>query len=132
MTDHRTAVQEANAIYRRRSTLNTPEKRDEAIKVLAGHEVWSNANIHDITGASIWFIHLLAPKSAKTGGKINPETLEDIAEIIRQKDRGELDRSLFERVVDRGTSVYVLSRLSGYSITSTKRYAGRLKAREVA
>lgn len=126
MPDRRNAVREAHLIYKTKDSLDA-KKRDEKIALLVSHDLWSNRNIIAITGATPWFVTKVNRKTNKKGGNLNPESLETIERIIRLKDKGEVDRSLYEKVVADGTSVYVLAALLGEPVTTVKRRAGLIE-----
>lgn len=117
------ALQQAALIHRQAPTASL-EERERNVVLLDGPGIWSQAQIVAITHASRWQVHRLSKKSNRRGGKFNPESLPLLIEIRRHKDKGQLDRTLFARVVAQGTSPDMIARLTGYSSTSVKRYAG--------
>lgn len=60
-------------------------------------------------------------KSRKSGGKLNPEDLENIRTIIFAKSMNQIDWNLVADVIARGTSPEMLQKLTGLQPTMIRR-----------
>lgn len=119
MTDHRKELREAHDIHRRRATFDA-EQQERAIVKLAGHELWSMAQIAAIVGVPKHHVYKLVTKTDHTGGKFNPASIELILEEIANKDRNEPNRALTARILADGTSSYMLEKLTGQDVSTIK------------
>lgn len=127
MADNRKAVREAWQIYQRREGFDA-HKKDEAVRLLAGHGIWSLAHIAAIVGVSRDFVRTRYDKSDHTGGRFNPETLDLILEEFELKDRNESNEFLTARIIELGTSSGLLAKLIGQPWSTVKWRAGKAKA----
>jgi hypothetical protein len=94
--------------------------RDELIvliKDIASYNVISARQIARLSQGAISAssVTRIVKKRTKTGGKLNPESLEAIREIIFEFDLGRVDWQKVLGVISSGTSVEVFVRLSGIS-----------------
>ena len=120
---HAAAVAEAIAILKRKPTGR--KERLEAVARLARYGAFSNAQISRITGADARDVAPLTGKTDHSGGKLEPEALVLIGDIIKRHQAGEIDNTLFVRTVDAGTSSVVIGRLTGIPPRSVRRYIAR-------
>jgi hypothetical protein len=91
------------------------------INELSGTGLFSLRQISQLCGKSPSTLSRWQGRASKTGGKFSPEDLEMYRSIIFQKDLGELDWSQVFRVIDRGTSVDFLARITGLPKSSIHR-----------
>lgn len=91
------------------------------INELSGTGLFSLRQISQLCGKSPSTLSRWSGRSSKTGGKFNMEDLEMYRSIIFQKDMGELDWHQVYRVLDRGTSVDFLARITGLPKSSIHR-----------
>lgn len=119
MTSNRKAVREAYELYRRRDAF-TEMDRGNAVMLLAGQGIWSKAQIANITGATSTYVKKNVEKTDHTGGRFNPDTFDLILELVDINQAGERNPRLVAAIVDAGTSVRMLSRLSGRTESSLK------------
>lgn len=95
-------------------------QRDELIdlvKEIASYNLVSARQIAVIAGGAISSstVVRVTKKRSKVGGKINPETLETIREVIFECDLGHTNWKKIIDIIALGTSIEVLVRLSGVS-----------------
>jgi len=119
MPDNRTAVEQADEIYRRSDRLN-PERRARSIELLASHGLWSMPQISRISGAGMHEVRRVVDKSDRTGGRFHPDTLTLILEEFRIRDLGQTNDFLTLRIVSEGTSIGMLARLLDVEIHSIR------------
>jgi hypothetical protein len=119
MADNRKAVRDALDIYRRNAGFDEFQ-RDEAVKLLIEHGVWSITHITQIAGVSRHYARQRFDKSDHTGGRFNPDTLELILEEFALKDARETNPRLTAHIVQQGTSSGFLARLLGQPWSSVK------------
>lgn len=87
----------------------------EARRLIGGP--FSLKQISDITGVSQRSLRKAYQDNERPGGRLNPETLEEIRDLRYQNDIGQtLDKGAVWTVILRGTSEKVLSRLTGIPI----------------
>ena len=60
-------------------------------------------------------------KSAKTGGTLAPESLEDLRDVLFSKERKAIDYEAVARAVRKGTSQNMITKLTGVSQSSISR-----------
>ena len=97
------------------------------IQEIAEYDVFSNRQISVIVGGILSHatIGKLVKKEDKSGGRLNPKSLEDISLALFSKARGRIDYSAIERALEAGTSQGMISKLSGISqSTISKKFGG--------
>lgn len=127
----RNEVKQAHAIYRRREALKM-EGLAEAVDTLAGHGLWSRRQIMAITGGTEHAVRSTFTKGDHTGGRFNPDTLDLLLELFELQDMNEQNPHLIAYIVDKGTSVRMLSRLSGIPESTIKWLQGKARAEQAA
>lgn len=126
MPDNRTAVKQADEIYRRND--RDPVRRAASIALLASHGVWSMPQICAIAGATMYEVRRLVQKHDQTGGRFHPDTLTLILEEFRIRDLGQTNDLLTAKIVNDGTSIIMLARLLDVKVSEIRtqvRRAGR-------
>jgi hypothetical protein len=123
----REALQQADYIYIHREGL-TRDKRIEAIRMLAAHGVFSDAQIARITGASTWFVHQHSDKADHTGGRFDPAGIDSVLALIDLRQHGLTDVFAVRRALDECCGPYLLARLTGWPVSTIKRHAERALA----
>jgi len=103
------------------ATLDRQGKFDAAV-ALAEHNIFSARNISQITGLATTTVLRLAPKSEKTGGRFNPESLPHLVRLMHLRANGEVDVREAKAAVDKGTSTTFAARLTGIPTTTFTRY----------
>lgn len=89
----------------------------EARRLIGGP--FSLKQISDITGVPGRKLRAAYRDHERPGGRLNPETLEDIRDLRYQNQIGQsLDTSAVWRVILSGTSERVLARLAGVPLTT--------------
>lgn len=121
---NRKAVLKAADIYKRRGFF-TPTETAAAVGVLAAQGLWSKAQIVALSGATSTFVKKNVEKTDHTGGKFNPDSLDLILEMFDLMQAGEKNPKLTAAIVDAGTSVRMLSRLTGRPEPSIKYEIGK-------
>jgi hypothetical protein len=93
------------------------EQLDLLIKDIAGYNVVSARQIARLSLGAISpsSVTRVVKKRTKTGGKLNPESLEAIREIIFEFDLGRVDWQKVLGVISSGTSPEIIVRFSGIS-----------------
>lgn len=88
--------------------------------------VFSNRQISRISGGRIHHavISKISKKSTRTGGLINPKSLEEIRELLFASEKGSVDWDLAKKVMDEGTSMSMIAKLTGISKTTMSRKIG--------
>jgi hypothetical protein len=59
----------------------------------------------------------------RVGGRLNPKSLEDIAQCLSDKERNSVDYRIVKRILLAGTSQNTLSRLTGINQSSISKKA---------
>lgn len=119
MTSNRRHVREAYDLYRRREAF-TETDRGNAVQILAAQGIWSKAQITTITGATSAYVKKNVDKTDHTGGRFNPDTFDLILELFDINQAGDRNPRLTATIVEAGTSVRMLSRLTGRTESSLK------------
>ena len=98
-----------------RDNWKTMENNDLAklIEDLAKTNVFSLRQIGTMCQKSSSTISRMAKRNSKTGGRLNPEHLEIIRGLIFQNNIGQIDWHRVERLVNTGTSIYMLAKITG-------------------
>lgn len=112
------------AIYLRDNSETIPEDRlPSLIFDLSDYGVFSNRQIANLLNNRFNHskIKKFTGKSQKTGGRLSPESLEDIREVLFSKNRNQIDYEAVSRAVKAGTSQSMITKLSGVSQSSISR-----------
>lgn len=107
----------------------TDEQRRDVAEVdalaLGQAGMFSNNQIAAITGLSLKRVCALNPKTDKSGGRFNPQTLPLLLELWVEYEDGGMGRQLgqlVKTIVDSGTSVGTASRLTFIPPTTLSRW----------
>jgi hypothetical protein len=87
----------------------------EKLQNLAEYDMYSNRQMAKICGNVIRHnvIAGYVNKTNKTGGRLNPASLEDLREALFSKERGRTDYSIVKKALASGTSQGMVSKLTG-------------------
>lgn len=98
----------------------------EQLQNLAEYELFSNRQMERICGGIVSHTTIAGytRKSTKTGGRLNPDSLELIREIMFMKHDGRIAYDLIGAVLDAGTSQNMLSRLTGVAQSTISKHFG--------
>lgn len=98
------------------------------VKQISDFGVFSNRQIAKIANNKIHhnIISKITKKSTKTGGAINPKSLEDIRELLFGSETGNVSWDLVEKVIKAGTSMTMISKLTGISKSTMSRKIGSI------
>lgn len=96
----------------------------DAIISLAEHGIFSSRQIAMLTDGAINHstISKMTKKKNKTGGTLNPQSLNDLREIFHSRARNKTNYKLVAKVINEGTSQIMVERLTGVSQSSISRY----------
>jgi DNA-binding NarL/FixJ family response regulator len=96
------------------------------IQEIAEHDVFSNRQIANICGniLSHTTIGKFVKKDDKSGGRLNPKSLEDIALALFSKARKSIDYEAIRRALDAGTSQGMIAKLTGISQSTISKKFG--------
>lgn len=122
------ALQAINlAIFIRDNAQNMPkETLVWRIQDLAEYDIFSNRQIQSICRGKISYttIGSYTQKSSKSGGNLNPDSLEDIREILYGKHNDQIKYQVIERVLKEGTSQGMISKLTGVAQSTISKHFG--------
>lgn len=93
----------------------------EKITETSSTGLFSLRQISQLCGKSPSTLSRWGGRNSKTGGKFNPDDLEMYRSIIFQRDMGELDWGQVYKVINRGTSIDFLARITGLPKSSVYR-----------
>jgi hypothetical protein len=98
----------------------------EQIQNLAEYEIFSNRQLEAICKKRISYATIggYTRKSTKSGGRLNPDTLEDLREVLFLKHNGRIAYSNIKNAVDNGTSQNMVSRLTGVAQSTISKHFG--------
>ncbi len=97
------------------------------IQEIAEYGVFSSRQIANISGniVSHATISRFIKKDDKSGGRLNPKSLEDIALALFSKARKRIDYSAVERALEAGTSQGMIAKLTGISQSTISKKFGK-------
>lgn len=95
------------------------EKLFEVVENIGEYNVFSARQLSALAGNAISHqtAARLCNKTEKTGGKLNPKSLDEIKQCFHDRINGSIDYSLISRIVDNGTSQGMVEKLTGISQT---------------
>lgn len=98
----------------------------ERLQDLAEYSVFSNRQMQAICGNVISYTTIggYTRKTSKNGGRLAPESLEDIREILFEKHNGRINYKAIERVLQCGTSQGMISKLTGVAQSTISKHFG--------
>jgi hypothetical protein len=90
---------------------------DEGVKRLGSFEVFSNRQIQAITAGRVSHqaVARITGKSDRSGGSLNPGSLELLRSVLYRRAESESDFDLISQAVQLGTSQHMISKLTGVS-----------------
>jgi hypothetical protein len=96
------------------------------IQDLAKFDLFSCRQIQRICGGRIGYttIARYIKKSSRTGGFVNPNSLEIIREILYAKHNGQINYLAIRAVLADGTSQNMVSKLTGVAQSTISKYLG--------
>lgn len=130
MTHQHAAVKEAIYVYRHRDNMDRQTRVDKA-RSLAEWGCFSNRQIGKLVGLHPHEVSEYTGKKDHTGGRLKPESLPHVLNVIEMHNRGEVNHSLVKRALEAGCSSTMLARLTGRPQTTLSwqaRQVGRLAA----
>lgn len=123
MTNH-AALTQARDTWRGRANLDKQGKFDAAV-ALGEWGLFSNRHIAKFTGLSPATVNALITKPERTGGRLEPEALEPVIEVLHMRVRGEIDNAKVRTAIEAGVSVNFLAKLAGIPQRTLARIAER-------
>jgi hypothetical protein len=109
---HLEALKEARDTYARRENLDRQQKVDAAVS-LGEWGIFSGRHIAQFTALDPATVNKLISNPDRNGGRLSPEAIPTIIEIIFMRQRSEIDTKLVRKAVEQGTSVNFLAKLTG-------------------
>lgn len=90
---------------------------EEAIQRLGAFDVFSNRQIRAITAGKVSHqaVARITNKSDRSGGNLNPGSLELLRSVLYRRADSESDFDLIAQAVEQGTSQHMISKLTGVS-----------------
>ena len=116
------AVAKSIQLYKNADTMEKAEILELA-KEISELGIFSNRQIEKMAHNKITHLAIgkVTGKTSKSGGKLNPATLEMIRDLIFQFNSGKIDWNMVDQVVILGTSQSLVSKLTGISKTQINR-----------
>jgi len=98
----------------------------ERLQDLAEYDLFSNRQMQSICGKVISYTTIggYTQKTSKNGGRLAPESLEDIRDILFEKHNGRINYKAIERVLQAGTSQGMISKLTGVAQSTISKHFG--------
>jgi hypothetical protein len=95
------------------------EKLFEVIENIGEYNVFSARQLSALAGNSISHqtVARLCKKTEKTGGRLNPKSLDEIKQCFHDRINGTIDYQLISKILDAGTSQGMVEKLTGISQT---------------
>lgn len=90
---------------------------EDAVKRIGEFDVFSNRQIQAITAGRIsrQVVAKITGKSDKSGGSLNPGSLELLRSVLYRRAESESDFDLITQAIELGTSQRMISKLTGVS-----------------
>lgn len=124
---HLEALKQARDIHARKENLDKQGKVDAAV-ALGEWGIFSGRHISTFTGLDPVLVSKLVPNPERNGGRLTPEAIPTIIEIIQAHNRSELDRNLMRKAVEQGASVNFLAKLTGIPQRTVARWVDKAYA----
>ncbi len=98
----------------------------ERIQELSEYGLFSKRQMANICGNVVrgGVLSAYVTKNDKSGGKINPASLEDIRDLLFSRNRGRVNYPALFYVLDHGTSQNMVSKLTGINQSTISRKYG--------
>jgi len=95
----------------------------ERLRDLSGYELFSSRQLAGICGNTMSHgtISNYTQKKTNSGGKIAPESLEDVREALFSKERGAISYPHIKSALEAGTSQNMISKMTGINQSSISR-----------
>lgn len=116
------AVKEALDLYRCHENLNREGKVNAAMSLMEWG-VFSNRHIASFSGLSPSYVNGLSKKGDHSGGRLDPEALPLVIDLIHAANRGEHSYRAVAKALDAGISGHMLARLTGRPQSTLARQA---------
>ena len=112
--NHKKCLMEAIIAHEESGDPNRDRRIERAVK-LSQYEVFSKRALAAIVGVAPIELRDAVNKATRTGGSLNPATLQLLLEAIELRERGEdaAAREYVQSALQSGTSVIMASRLTG-------------------
>lgn len=101
------------------------EKLFETVEDIGEYGIYSARQISALTGGAVSHqtVARLCNKTDKSGGRLNPVSLDKIKACFHDRINGAVDRGIILEIVNSGTSQGMLSKLTGISQTRISKIA---------
>jgi hypothetical protein len=98
----------------------------ERLQDLSEYGIFSNRQMQAICKNTISYTTIggYTNKRSKNGGRLSPESLEDIRDILFEKHAGRINYKAIERVLQTGTSQGMISKLTGVAQSTISKHFG--------
>jgi hypothetical protein len=96
------------------------------IQDLAEYDIFSNRQIQAICRNELSYTTIggYTQKKSKNGGNLNPESLEDLRDILFSKHNDQINYKAIERALKAGTSQGMISKLTGVAQSTISKHFG--------
>jgi hypothetical protein len=96
------------------------------IQDLAEYDIFSNRQIQAICRNELSYTTIggYTNKTSKNGGKLNPESLEDLRDILFSRHNDQINYKAIERALQAGTSQGMISKLTGVAQSTISKHFG--------
>jgi hypothetical protein len=118
------ALKEARDTFALRNKLDRQQKVDAAVS-LGEWGIFSNRNIAKFAGLDPSVVNGVLSNPARNGGRLTPEALPTLIEIIHTRIRGEINTNLVRLAVQQGVSVNYLAKLTGLPQRTVARWVDK-------
>lgn len=98
----------------------------EQLQNLAEYEIFSNRQLEAICQKRISYATIggYTQKNTKHGGRLNPDSLEEIREVLFAKHEGRIAYSTINAILEAGTSQNMVSKLTGVAQSTISKHFG--------
>lgn len=102
------------------------DKLFEVVENIGEYGIFSARQLSALTGNLISHqtAARLCQKTEKTGGRLNPKSLDQIRQCFHDRINNTIDYSLISQIIDAGTSQGMVEKLTGISQTKISRGIG--------
>lgn len=121
------ALKQALRTYECRVTMSKDQKAAAAV-TLGKFGIFSGRHIAQFTGLDPVLVSKLVPNPERNGGRLSPEAIPTIIDIIHAHTRSEVDRNMLRQAVELGTSVNFLAKLTGIPQRTVARWVDKAYA----
>lgn len=124
---HLAALKRAHDIHEHKAEMSRETRIDAAVE-LGNFGIFSGRHISTFTGLDPVLVSKLVPNPDRNGGRLTPEAIPTIIDIIHAHNRSEIDRNLLRKAVEKGTSVNFLAKLTGIPQRTVARWVDKAYA----